>query len=310
MALPVGAIVKNTQGTFFIVGSGNTKRQFPDSGTLTALTLGFGAANAPVVADSILNALTTGATFPSLDAFVAANPRIKGLVWRAVRAIIPATGVKNLPGGLAAVVEAAANLFNDAIANPAAWANTIINAGRTNPIPPAASKAIAVAINALIAAALKQFGGVGLSQTQEDGLDTSVSDEAATFSDDKDDKDDTKEAGDKEDLKEAGEKDTEKEPGEKEPGEKEPGEKEPGEKEPGEKEPGEKEPGEKEPGEKEPGEKEAGEKDEKDGEEDGGGFQEDVAIREKAPARSSAVPTRKVREQARSPRTEWDSFAT
>ena len=294
MAYPVGSILLNSKGTAFLVETNNTVRQFPDAGTLAALTLEIGSTGAPTTTDATLAAMTSGAAFASVAAYATANPRIVAAVQRIVRALIPSTGLSNLAGGMMTIVESSAALFSDAIANPGNWAAPIQGGSKTNPLPSTFSAAAAQAITKLLNTLLNQLINSALSDDQTTAVQNTVNDVADDV-DDTDDGDDipTKDEGDKETVKEAGDKEGgeketgtkdagDKEPGDKEPGDKEPGDKEPGDKEPGDKEPGEKEPGEKEPGEKEPGEKEPGDKDgDENGDDGGGDGAEDVARKKK-----------------------------
>ena len=214
MSLPTGAIVKNPEGIFFII-EGNSKKQFPDVGTLSALTAGQGTAIAQNATDAILNAIPSGTPFPSVAAFVTANPRIATTVKNVLLSMTTKSGLKNLPGGWAAIVESALAMFNDAEKNPSSWGNTINHASKANPITEAENKVISTAINSLINTALKQLGGDGIKQNQSDAVDSTIDADTAAYSDDNEDP--SKDPSEKESIKEAGEKET----GEKEAGDKE-----------------------------------------------------------------------------------------
>jgi len=246
MMLPVGAIVKDTRGVFFMIEIGG-KRQFPDARTLSALSLRMGAARAPTVTDTILNSFPTAAPFASLEAFVAEYPGVEIEVEHAITAILPAAGIKDISERTAFVVEASMNLFNLAMRQE--------NAGRDT------AEGVQAGLKDLF---LKDFGekdeGVKEQFEKEEGQKEQFEKEQGQ-----------KEVGQKEQgEKEFGEKDFGKEAGQKEEGEKESkdiGDKEAGDKEQGDKDQnkefGEKEDG-KEDGEKESGQKETGEKDEGD----------------------------------------------
>ena len=110
--MPVGAIVKDMRGAYFIIETGG-KRRFPDASTLSALSLSMGGKRAATVTDAILNSYPTATPFASLAGFVSKHPEIE--VQRAVNALLPATGIKGAPERIAFIVEASASLFNAAM---------------------------------------------------------------------------------------------------------------------------------------------------------------------------------------------------
>jgi hypothetical protein len=248
MALPVGTIVKNSAGVCFLIET-SSKRQFPDAGTLAALTIGITIAP-PTVTDAALAAVASGAPFPSVAAYAAANLRIAATIRRIVSAMEP-TGLANLAGGLMTIAEAAAALYADAIANPAGWAAPIVGASKKQPLPATFSTAATQIIVKLLNGVLNKLLNSALSDTQSSSVGQSV-DDTATDASGADDPTDPlpKDTGEKEDPKEAGDKEA--------------GEKEAGEKEAGDKDAGDKDAGDKDAGDKDAGDKDAGDKDQKD----------------------------------------------
>ena len=251
MTLPVGAIVKDTQGVFFIIETGG-KRQFPDARTLGALSLSMGAARAPTVVDTILNSFPTTAPFPSLEALVTGHPAVETEVQRAIKAILPAARIKGVPERTAFIVEASMNLFDVAMGKANAEQHAGVElAGNLTPID--------IKIPGVKDTGDKEFGEKDFGDKEQG--DKEHGDKEAGDKEPSDKEQGQKEVGDKEfgdkdfgdkehDEKDEGDKDT-KDIGDKEAGDKEPGDKEQGQKEFGEKEVGEKEQNEKEVGEKE-----------------------------------------------------------
>jgi hypothetical protein len=301
MAVPAGTIVKNSAGAYFLIET-SSKRQLPDQGTLTALTLGI-PLNAATVTDAALAAITTGPAFTSIAAYVTANPRVQTTVQRIVMGMAP-TGLQNLAGGMMTIVEAAAALYADAIANPAGWAAPIVGASKKAPLPSTFAGTATQVVVKLLNNLLNKLLNSALSDTQTSGVGESVGG-AANDADSTDDPSDPL-------PKDSGEKEDPKEDGDKEQGEKEAGEKDDGEKDSGEKEAGDKD-GEKDAGDKDQKDDKEQEKDDKDDEkdpnedggDDGGDFDEAVKTPGKK-ASASGAPAAKAGSPARSG---WDGFS-
>jgi hypothetical protein len=253
MTLPVGAIVKDMRGVFFIIGA-DGKRQFPDQRTLGALSLNTDAARAPTVVDTILNSFPTAAPFPSLEAFVTGHPAVEIEVQHAIKAILPAARIKGVPERTAFIVEASMNLFDAAIGKASAQRHPEELAGDLTPI--------GIKIPGEKDAGEKEVGEKDFQekdQSQKEHGDKEVGDKEPADKEQGQKEQGDKEFGDKDsgdkehDEKDEGDKDN-KDIGDKETGDKEPGDKEQGQKEVHEKEVGEKELHEKDVGDKDQGE--------------------------------------------------------
>jgi hypothetical protein len=252
MSLLVGSIVKSKHGVVFLVET-STTRQFPDGGTLTALTLGIGDTRAPTVTDAMLAVVPSGAPFASVAAYAAAHPKIVADVQRIVRALIPTMGLRDLNGGMMTIAESSENLFDFAIANPGNWANQLRGRSKTKPLSNAHEAAGPQPIIELLDSLLQKLTNSALSADQTAAIGDSVNDVANDVSGPNDDDDmPTKDNGDKDDVKDV----SERKNGEKKASAKDPGSRVQGEKEEDEKDYGE-------PGNKNENEKHVGEKEEK-----------------------------------------------
>ena len=115
-----GLLVITAAGQMYLVEYGK-KRLIPDKQTLNTLTLNLGEKLLIPPTDNTFDALPLGQAFPSLTNAVATYPQLVPYIYNVVYKLIPAGGIVKLPGGMTYIVNAVANMYAAAVANPSQW---------------------------------------------------------------------------------------------------------------------------------------------------------------------------------------------